>query len=75
MQHILEKRKREALERRKQRRKEMPLCVKWVEAMREHFPELRILYAKENGYEWGEKQPRGVPMSVMQRTSTGGWFK
>jgi hypothetical protein len=63
MAEILERRKREAIESRKERAKNMPACADFVRVMREHFPDLKVLYASENGHEWGEPQAQGVPLS------------
>jgi hypothetical protein len=38
----------------------MPACTRFVDAYRELFGEIRVLYATENGHEWGERQPEGV---------------
>jgi hypothetical protein len=52
---------------REERRQMMPECAAFTDAMREHFPNLRVLYASENGREWGEKQPEGVTPVVVPR--------
>ena len=60
---------------RQERRKAMPQCAEWMDDTREHFPNSRVLHARENGHEWGEEQPSGVLLSEMERTDAGGWFK
>lgn len=67
---ILSRRVSEAQKSRAERRTLMPECAAFTDALREHFPDLRVLYASENGIEWGEKQPEGVKLSDM----TPPWF-
>lgn len=50
---------------REERRKAMPECTSFIDAMREHFPDLTVIHAKENGHEWGEVPAQGVPLSEM----------
>lgn len=46
-----------------QRREAMPECTAFVDEARSVFGDVKILYASENGHEWGEKQPEGTPLS------------
>jgi hypothetical protein len=52
---------------REERRKVMPTCAEWIDEMREHFPELRVLYARENQHTWGESEGEGVPLTPTWR--------
>jgi hypothetical protein len=47
---------------REQRRVAMPIVASFVDAMREHFPDLHVLYATENGHVWGTPQPKGLTL-------------
>jgi hypothetical protein len=40
--------------------KKAPICAAFVEEMRTCFPELVVLYVRENGVELGEPGPMGV---------------
>jgi hypothetical protein len=48
-----------------ERRRNMPTCFAWIAQWHRDFPGLRVLYASENGFEYGEKQMEGVPVSDM----------
>ncbi len=49
---------------RLERRAAMPICTSFIDAMREEFPNLTVLYANENGVTWGDLQPEGVTAVV-----------
>ena len=40
---------------REKNQQAMPLCAAFVAEMREHFPELTVTYASENGIEKGKR--------------------
>jgi hypothetical protein len=42
-------------------RKLMPQCAAWVDDIRNHFGEVTVTYAKENGIEKGKKDQEGFP--------------
>jgi hypothetical protein len=39
----------------------MPQCAAWVDDIRNHFGEVTVTYAKENGIEKGKKDQEGFP--------------
>jgi hypothetical protein len=48
---------------REERRKAMPTCAEWIDHMREHFPDLTVIYAREGEQSWGEPAAQGVPLT------------
>lgn len=46
-----------------ERRAAMPTCTQFIDEMREAFPGLTIIHAKENGHEWGEEPMQGIPLT------------
>lgn len=46
-----------------ERRAAMPTVTNFIDTMREDFPDLTILHAKENGHEWGEEPAQGIPLT------------
>ena len=73
MSEILRRRSLEVKESRKRRRENMPVCAKWTDEMRQHFPDLQVLRAEENGHTWGEEQAQGVPLIDLVQETMKKW--